>query len=380
MAGGRLPPLAARSKVGKCPYPCESPTPPTSEPGTPHQHSGLDMDKESWKKVREIFSHICDQSPSFRANYLDMVCSADDQLRGQIETMLKAHDEVDSHESFQAPITDSQPPESIGEYHIEAELGRGGMGTVYRAHHAQYGSVALKLLSARYLKHEVARKRFIQEASLLEKINHPIVCRIYDTGVLQEHAYIAMEEISGRTLREVLSVHPLTFTDAVRIARELANGLAVAHHLGVVHRDIKPSNVVIDDQSEPHLIDFGIAKSLDTHLTATGELIGSPAYMSPEQCRGNTVDNKTDIWSLGVLLFEMLSGKPYFAGDSVGDIAKSILSDETNELPQYSGDGYSLTDVQLLIRHMLERDPTQRPVNMESVSRTLTRMLQLENR
>lgn len=332
------------------------------------------MDKKRWSKIREIFSHLCDQSPSFRSNYLDIVCETDPQLRRQIENMLVAHDEVDTHESFQTSFNEEPLPESIGEYRIDSELGRGGMGIVYRASHSLYGSVALKVLPARYLEHATARKRFEQEASLIEKIDHPIVCRIFETGLLEDCAFIAMEEICGTTLREELKERALSYSESIRIARELADGLFAAHNIGVVHRDIKPSNVIIDSRNAPHLIDFGIAKLADTHLTATGELLGSPAYMSPEQWRGKRVNNKTDIWSLGILLFEMISGEAPFAGDTVGAIAKRVLSHDSIEMPSHSNDGYELSEARILIMHMLEQDPDERPVSMETVSHSLTRL------
>lgn len=334
------------------------------------------MEKERWNKVRDIFSHLCDQSPSFRLNYLDMVCAKDRELRNQVERMLRGHDEVESHEAFQTPPPDNQTPDAIGEFQIDSELGRGGMGIVYRAHHTHHGTVALKVLPTHYFRNPVAASRFAQEASLLQKLNHPIICRVYETGVLQDHAFIAMEEISGQTLENVLELQPLSLIETTRIARELANGLTEAHRLGVVHRDIKPSNVILDSRQTPRLIDFGIARFADSQLTATGDLIGSPAYMSPEQWRGITVDHKTDVWSLGVLMFEMLSGTPPFARDSIGATAQNIQSGQPASLPQLCISGFPLSEVNSLIRQMLEKIPHNRPQNMAAVSRTLSQILE----
>ncbi|MEM7259987.1 MAG: serine/threonine-protein kinase [Pseudomonadota bacterium] len=327
------------------------------------------MEKSQWIKVRQIFDHVRDQSPSFRTNYLDMVCDGDDALQHQVERMLRAHDDMQNEqETASFSFGNSQVPQRIGDYQIDSELGRGGMGVVYRAVHQHYGTVALKVLPVRLLQDQRASKRFAQEASLLAKLNHPIVCAIHDAGVDSDYAYMAMDVIDGCTLAHELSQHPLPLIEALDITLQLADGLTQAHAVGVTHRDIKPSNVLLDNQRYPRLIDFGIAKFADTRLTATGELMGSPAYMSPEQWRGTAVDARTDVWSLGVLLYEMIAGQPPFSGDSIRDMAQNVLSGTSPPLPGISIDEQPLHETQQVIFRMIERDRDLRLSDMTAVT------------
>ncbi len=334
------------------------------------------MDKGQWQKVRQIFDHVRDKSPSFRTNYLDMVCDDDGDLRAQVESMLEAHDDLHLHDAFTQIEDDRQLPASVGDYQIIKELGRGGMGVVYRAEHKQHGTVALKVLPARLLHDPRASQRFAQEATLLRKLDHPIICRIYETGVDDEQAFIAMDEIDGCTLAGQINAGALRLSQALTIAGQLADGLDQAHRAGVTHRDIKPSNILLDRQHCPHLIDFGIAKLADTRLTATGELMGSPAYMSPEQWRGQPVDARTDVWSLGIVLFEMLCGYPPFDGNSVGEVAQNVLSVRLPNLPAQSTDGYQLSAVELFISRMLEKDVSARLESMAAVANGLNHLME----
>lgn len=329
------------------------------------------MDKARWKKIRELFEHLSEQSPSFRDNYLNMVCGQDTELRTQVDAMLKAHDDMHAIDAIAQIPVNRHTPSVIGNYTIVSELGRGGMGVVYRARHPDYGTVALKVLPVGSLRDQRASRRFAQEASLLAKLDHPIVTRIYEAGVADANAFIAMDEINGSTLAQELSRQRIPLSAAVDITLKLADGLARAHQAGVVHRDIKPSNVLLCEHRRPHLIDFGIAKFADTRLTATGELLGSPAYMSPEQWRGAGVDARTDVWSLGVLLFEMLSGDTPFQGSSVGEMAKSVLAGKVPRLPSKSIDGHSLHNIETVLVRMLQEDQRKRLANMAVVLRQL---------
>jgi serine/threonine protein kinase len=284
------------------------------------------MDSDRWSKVKEIFSHLTEQSPSFRSNYLDMVCEDQPELRAEVEKMLRAHDQIDHHPVFTDSDNSVQLPERFGEYRVRELLGSGGMSTVYRAEHAEFGSVALKVLSAHLVSHPVATQRFQQEAALLQRIQHPALCRVFETQVYDHYALIAMEEVRGSTLEEYLRTEFVQPAQALRIAATIADVLAESHHLGVIHRDLKPANIILDDNGGARLIDFGIAKFADARLTATGEIMGSPAYMSPEQWRAEPVGSGTDVWSLGVVLYEMLCGHCPFTATSVGAAAQLILS------------------------------------------------------
>lgn len=285
------------------------------------------MDSDRWTKVKEIFSHLTEQSPSFRKNYLDMVCEDQPGLRAEVEKMLRAHDQIDDHPVFTDTENSVPQSEHFGEYRVQELLGRGGMSTVYRAEHAEFGSVALKVLSAHLVSHPVACQRFQQEAALLQRIQHPALCRVFEAQVYENYALIAMEEIRGSTLEAYLRTEFVQPAQALRIAATIADVLAESHRHGVIHRDLKPANIILDDRGYTRLIDFGIAKFADSRLTATGEIMGSPAYMSPEQWRAGAVDTATDVWSLGVVLYEMLSGHCPFSASSVAAAGQLILSD-----------------------------------------------------
>ena len=332
------------------------------------------MERERWVKIRQIFSHLSEESPSFRANYLDMVCEGDDDLRAQVENMLHGHDEIHDHPVFRDEPAIADVPDQIGQYQVISELGQGGMSVVYRASHPVYGVVALKVLPKHLVSHPVAKARFSQEAALLDKLTHPVVCRIFESAVLEGCAVIAMEEVTGPALECHMREKRVGFYDTMRIALDLSEALSAAHRIGIVHRDIKPGNILLADGRDPRLIDFGIAKFADTRLTATGEVMGTPTYMSPEQWRADPVGPATDIWSLGVLLFEMLAGSPPFATDSVAGTAHNVLNDPAPDLPDKSSDGVSLLKLRPLLTRMLEKNQQERMASMQCVQDTLARI------
>jgi serine/threonine-protein kinase len=210
-------------------------------------------------------------------------------------------------------------------------LGEGGMGCVYKALDPVIGrTVAIKTLTAGLAEEELAefKRRFLREARTAGRVSHPNVVTIYDVGESEGTPFIAMEYVEGRTLRAILDAEgPLGAEVACRIATQVAAGLAAAHKLFIVHRDVKPANIMITAGAPVKLMDFGIAKLPDGTKTQTGLILGSPIYVAPEQVIGRSVDGRSDVFSLGVVLYEMLAGSPPFGGMAVGALLYSVLNE-----------------------------------------------------
>ena len=223
---------------------------------------------------------------------------------------------------------------SISHYRIVEELGRGGMGVVYRAEDTKLGrTVALKFLPREFTRDEEAGRRFIHEAQAAAALNHTNICTVYEIDEQDGQSFIAMEYIEGESLREMIAAGPLTLDRAIDIAMQTAAGLAEAHEKDVVHRDIKPANIMIDSRGHVKITDFGMAQLHGgTLLTKEGTTLGTVAYMPPEQAHGGEVDHRADIWSLGVMLYEMVSGRRPFRGEYDQAMIYSILNDDSDPL------------------------------------------------
>jgi serine/threonine protein kinase len=231
---------------------------------------------------------------------------------------------------------------SISHYTVESELGRGGMGIVYKAEDTKLNrTVALKLLPSATLMSEEERSRFYREARSAAALSHPNIATVYaiDEAVPEGsreddvRPFIAMEFIDGPSLSERIEQGPIDLKEAVKIAIQLASALQVAHEQAIVHRDIKSSNVMLTAKGDVKVLDFGLAKTLQsTKLTMTGSTLGTASYMSPEQSRGEEVDGRSDLWSLGVVLYEMVSGVLPFAGSYEQAVVYGILNDDPRPL------------------------------------------------
>src|SRR5215470_5675139 len=221
--------------------------------------------------------------------------------------------------------------QTVGRYEIIGELGRGAMGVVYKANDPTIGrTVALKTmrLDANGLDSGELLRRFQNEARAAGLLNHPNIVTIYDAGEQDGMFYIAMEFIEGTTLQALLAEkHLLPSDEAVQIAREICQGLAYAHCNGIVHRDVKPANIMITAQGAVKIMDFGIAKAGGS-MTSTGQILGTPNYMAPEQVKGRPPDGRSDLFSLGVVLYEMLTGEKPFAGQNVTTIIYKIVNEK----------------------------------------------------
>ncbi|MDQ2971358.1 MAG: serine/threonine protein kinase, partial [Acidobacteriota bacterium] len=232
------------------------------------------------------------------------------------------------------------PGEQLGPYEILAPLGKGGMGEVYRARDTRLGrDVAIKVLQAQFANDVDRLRRFEQEAQAASALNHPNILVVYDVGTHEGAPYIISELLEGETLRELINDSPLSSRKALDYGSQIANGLAAAHEKGIVHRDLKPDNVFITRNDRVKILDFGVAKLVQpageeiaqTDIatrkvhTDPGTVLGTAGYMSPEQVRGRPVDHRSDIFSFGAVLYEMLSGRRAFRGDSAIETLNAIL-------------------------------------------------------
>src|SRR5205807_5378308 len=257
-----------------------------------------------------------------------------------------------------------------GRYSVEQELGRDGTGRILRARDVKIGrAVAVKILAAD--KHDdQQRRRFEQEARAAGALNDPNIVAVYDVGEHEGEPYIVTELLEGKTLRAVLSDGPLAPAEVVDLAAQVADGLVAAHAKGIVHRDLKPENLFLTDGGRLKILDFGIAKLLDSPRrdirTETGAILGTPAYMSPEQVRGLSPDSRSDIFSFGAVLHEMLAGSPAFQRDTDVATACAILNDAPSPLP--AGTPAVLVH---LIACCLRKDPADRYGNARDMLREL---------
>lgn len=226
-----------------------------------------------------------------------------------------------------------QLPARFGEYELQEEIGRGGMGVVYRALHVSLGrEVALKMILRGQLASEADRDRFAAEAQAAAKLEHPGIVPVYEVGELEGRPYFTMKYIRGTTLSQQLQQGPMPAREAAELLAKVARAIHFAHSRGILHRDIKPSNILLDENNEPHVTDFGLAKQVSdaTSITRTGAVLGTPAYMSPEQASGqrSQMGPGSDVYSLGVVLYHMLTGRPPFQAASPVDMVMMVLEQD----------------------------------------------------
>ena len=238
-----------------------------------------------------------------------------------------------------------EPGSTLGPYAIRSQLGQGGMGVVYLAQDPRLKrQVAIKLLPPDLTRDTTAKQRFLQEAQAASALDHPNICTIHEINETADgRLYLVMAHYEGETLKERIARGPLALDDAIDIAMQVGQGLAEAHGAGIVHRDIKPANLLITKSGVVKILDFGLAKLAGSEgVTQTGTTVGTVAYMSPEQARGGEVDHRTDIWSLAVVIYEMLTAQQPFRGDNLLAISKGILESPT---PMLAGETAALNGV-----------------------------------
>ena len=277
--------------------------------------------------------------------------------------------------------------QKVGSFEITEMIGRGGMGVVYLAHDTKLKrSVAIKSVPAKWRTDSNARARFKREAELLASLNHPNIAVIYDIIEQDESAgYLILEYVPGETLTERIAREPLTLEQALSIGQQIAEAVSAAHEKGIIHRDLKPSNIKITPEGRLKVLDFGLAKLSITEAkkrnianTQPGRVIGTPAYMSPEQARGNETDHRTDIWSFGCIIYQMLTGRLPFEGETATDTLVRIIKSEPDweALPKETP-----SNIRSLLRRCLEKNPNRRLGNVADASIEINgalRKLQME--
>lgn len=271
---------------------------------------------------------------------------------------------------------------TLGKYRILKELGRGGMGGIYLGYDERLKRrVAIKVMLPKYAENALARERFNREALAAAQIKHENIVVIYDCDEWNGIPYIAMEYLVGASLDEFLKRNPITgISQALRVGREICSALAVAHKMGVAHRDIKPSNIWLEAPlGKAKVLDFGLVKWLnpldEAKLTTSGAIIGSPAYMSPEQARGGKIDHRTDIFSIGAVLYRMVTGQLPFQGDNLMDLLLALGGKDPIPVTQLNPKvPQALAD---LIHKMLEKNPDHRPQKADDVAAALQKIADL---
>jgi Tol biopolymer transport system component/serine/threonine protein kinase len=340
------------------------------------------MTTERWRQIETLFHSALDRAPDDRAEFLDQACSDDRSLREDVENLLKSFEEagdfiekpiVDdplSPKSRKSPLSESLIGHKVGNYEVLSLLGAGGMGEVYLARDARLDrQIALKILPVQFTQDRAQVERFEREARAASALNHPNIITIHDIGREGDAHFIATEFVQGRTLREIIANGKMPLRESLGIAFQIAGALQAAHAAGIVHRDIKPENVMVRDDGLVKLLDFGLAKPVGeretggrgdgetggqgsreierqrdflhlppsprlpvspsprpSQMTDPRMLMGTLTYLSPEQARGEKVDHRTDIFSLGVVIYEMVAGTRPFSGETLSETLDEILN------------------------------------------------------
>src|SRR5215212_6191730 len=310
------------------------------------------MTPERWQQVKQIFNSALMYRPEERGPFILEACSGDENLRSEVESLIASHEQGGSFidkPAFEAAASvlageraELRSGQIIGSYEVISFISRGGMGEVYLAEDKRLGrKVALKLLPASLTTNDDRLRRFEQEARAASALNHPNIITIYEIRQAADSHVIATEFVEGETLRDRLSRSALIINEALNIGIQIADALAAAHKAGIIHRDIKPENVMLRPDGYVKVLDFGLAK-LSQHAspavdaeaptiqvrTGSGFVLGTAGYMSPEQARGLAVDNRSDIFSLGAVVYEMVARRKPFHGDTPSDTLASILKSE----------------------------------------------------
>jgi serine/threonine protein kinase/tetratricopeptide (TPR) repeat protein len=357
---------------------------------------------ERWTQIEELFHRAAECAPEHRAAMLDDYCGADAELRRQVEALLSSDESAG--DSVQAAVRDGLDDvrfpltgETISHYHILDGLGGGGMGLVYRAEDIRLGRrVALKFLPDESVKDPAALGRFEREARSASALEHPNICPIYEFGEHEGQPFLVMQLLEGQTLRELISAAgpgepPLELNRLLELAIQIVDGLDAAHQKGIIHRDIKPANIFITREGQAKILDFGLAKlagmlsadvndsaqdprgdgdaertlvgagplsTPDLFLSRTGMAMGTAGYMSPEQVRGEKLDARSDLFSFGLVLYEMATGKRAFAGDTGPELQEAILT--RSQIPARELNPRLPAMLETIINRVLEKNRERR--------------------
>jgi eukaryotic-like serine/threonine-protein kinase len=338
------------------------------------------MKADRWKQIDEVFHAALEREPDRRAAFIDQACAGDQTLLEEVESLIRSHEQAEGFiESPAADLAaeilasdqDKLAGWSIGPYRILKLLGVGGMGEVYLAEDTRLGRrVAVKLLPAEATRDAERLSRFEREARAASALNHPNIITIHEIGQADSTNFIVTEFVEGHTLRQQLSGTRMKLGEALDVAIQAASALEVAHKAGIVHRDIKPANIMLRADGLIKVLDFGLAKLTETHSvdgeastrarlqTRSGVIMGTVTYMSPEQARGLVVDSRSDIFSLGVVTYEMLAGRVPFEGETTSDVIVSILEREPPPILLYAPEAPAELD--RILKKALAKDRSER--------------------
>jgi serine/threonine protein kinase/tetratricopeptide (TPR) repeat protein len=339
-----------------------------------------------WDRVKRVFQSALERSPETRPAFLDGACGDDRSLRAEVESSLSAHDQAGSF--AERPAVDEltgrplQRGDRLGAYEIVELLGVGGMGEVYRARDTKLGrDVAIKVLPPIFTTDPDRLARFEREARTLAALNHPHILTVHDVGALDGLQYLVTELVGGGTLKEWARTAPRTWRQVVDLLVGLADGLAAAHAAGFAHRDVKPDNILISKNGYAKLADFGLTKLFEpldgeaaTRMASAGRtqpglIVGTIAYMSPEQASGKTVDARSDIFSFGIVLYELLSGRQPFAATTELEVLQRVQHRTADPLGQEIP-----AALRMVVDKALEKDPAARYQSMREMVVDLRRL------
>jgi len=340
------------------------------------------MTPERWQQIKVALYDALEVPPERRSEFLAQACAEDEALRREVESFLALGDQ-DARTSFLESAGDHStlsPGTRIRDYEVQSLLGVGGMGEVYRAHDPRLQrDVAIKVLPSVFASDPDRLRRFEQEARAAAALNHPNILAIYDLGTTDKGApYVVSELLEGETLRECLRHGPLPLRKAVDLTLQITGGLAVAHDKGIIHRDLKPENLFLTRDGRLKILDFGLAKlvrklgssSFDvptlSRETAAGVVMGTVGYMPPEQVRGLAVDQRSDIFAVGAVVYEMLSGVRAFHGDTAADTISAILT--RDPAPLSDANPAVPPAFERVVRRCLEKNPNERFHSVRDVS------------
>jgi serine/threonine protein kinase len=330
------------------------------------------MQGDRWRQVDRIFHDLIEQTPEQRASFLDGLCADDPSLKKEVEELIRAYERSGSFLDSRAPASASGSlvGRTLGSFEVKALIGSGGMGEVYRAWDLKLKrEVAIKTLPGEFARDADRLRRFQREAEVLASLNHPNIAAVHDLEETNGTRYLVLELVEGETLADRLRRGPIPIEEALEIARQIAEGVEAAHQKDITHRDLKPANIKITPDDKVKVLDFGLAKALtgetpgdvspDSPTMLSGSptepnvILGTAAYMSPEQARGKVADERSDIWGFGCVLYEMLTGKPAFGGESMVEIIGSVLKVEPDWslLPANTPEAISR-----LLRRCLQKD------------------------
>jgi len=356
------------------------------------------MKADEWQRINDLFHAALEREPAERVDFLAHVCAGDEHLRREVESLLASHEPSDSFIESLAPdlaaglLAESQARlvvgQSVGHYKVMALLGAGGMGEVYLAQDTRlHRRVALKLLPASFSQDQDQVRRFQREAHVVSALNHPNIITVYEIGETEGLRFIVTEFVDGETLRDVIARGDYDLHRVVKTILQVAEALVAAYRAGIVHRDIKPENIMVRRDGYVKVLDFGLAKATEERKqtdglappqisyrvsTTPGLVMGTVNYMSPEQARGHSVDSRTDIFSLGVVLYEAATGHMPFEGETRNDVLIAIAGQDPPPLTEYLSE--APIELQQILDKALRKKPEDRYQTIAEMRRDLEQL------